>query len=137
MYKDFKSIADGWSRIFVGALRSRTKLLLSIGWLMIGSLLPFIAGPHILYTLITTPGSAPLLWAEAFTCLSHLILIYVVSFGFWKLGYCDRRYLLLYPVSVVVVIALLARAMWWLSVKRIVGWRKTYYNLDSRAMIIE
>lgn len=137
MYKDFKAIADGWSRIFVGALRSRTKLALSIGWLLIGSLLPFIAGPYILYSLIITPVPTSLAWAEAITCLSHLILIYAVSFGFWKLGHCDRRYLLLYPVSVVVVIAMLCRAAWWLSVKRIVGWRKTYYKLDNRAMIIE
>ncbi len=137
MYKDFKAIADGWSRIFVGALRSRTKLALSIGWLLVGSLLPFIAGPLILYKLVTTPDATPLIWAQAGTCLSHLVLLYAVSYRFWKLGHCDRRYLLLYPVSVVVVMALLARAMWWLSVKRIVGWRKTYYNLDSRAMIID
>lgn len=137
MYKDFAGIADGWSRIFVGALRSRTKLILSIGWLLVGSLLPFLAGPYLLYRLLTTPDVDPLLLASAATCLAHLLLIYAVSYRFWKLGRCDRRYLLLYPLSVLVVVALLVRATWWLSVKRIVGWRKTYYNLDSRAMIVE
>jgi chlorobactene glucosyltransferase len=137
MYKDFKAIADGWSRIFVGALRSRVKLILSIGWLLAGSLLPFVAAPFILYQYINTPEVGPLFWAQAMTCLSHLVLLYAVSFRFWKLGHCDRRYLLLYPVSAVVVMMLLARATWWLSVKRIVGWRKTYYTLDSRAMILD
>lgn len=137
MYKDFASIADGWCRIFVGALRSRTKLFLSIAWLLIGSLLPFVAGPYLLYEMMTVPRIDLLLWAAAVTCLTHLSLIYVVSFRFWKLGYCDRRYLLLYPLSVVMVVGLLTRAAWWLSLKRVVGWRKTYYHLDSRAMIVE
>jgi chlorobactene glucosyltransferase len=137
MYKDFAGIADGWSRIFVGALRSRAKLLLSIAWLLVGSLLPFVAGPYLLYEMSAASRIEPLLWAASATCLTHLLLIYIVSFRFWVLGHCDRRYLLLYPLSVVVVVALLLRATWWLSIKRIVGWRTTYYNLDSRAMIVE
>ncbi len=137
MYKDLVGICDGWTRIFVGALRSKTKLALSIGWLMVGSLLPFVIGPYLVYQMIVSPKIDPMLWATAATCLSHLVLMYLVSWRFWKLGYCDRRYLLLYPISVVVVSALLARAFWWMLIKRIVGWRKTYYTLDSRAMIVD
>ncbi len=137
MYKSFSGICDGWTRIFVGALRSRTKLALSIAWLVAGSLLPFVAGPYLGYQLATKQTTDPLLWAAAGTCAAHLVLIYAVSWRFWKLGYCDRRYLLAYPVSVLVVMALLARAIWWLSIRRIVGWRSTYYKLNRRAMIVE
>lgn len=137
MYKDFAGISDGWSRIFVGALRSRVKLLLSIAWLLVGSLLPFVAGPYLLYEMMTTPRIDPLLWAAGVTCVTHLSLMYIVSIRFWKMGYCDRRYLMLYPLSVVVVVGLLARATWWLSLKRVVGWRNTWYRLDGRAMIVE
>jgi len=137
MYTGLAAVCDGWTRIFLGALRSKTKLALSIGWLMIGSLLPFVAGPYIIFQLIVSSEIDPLLWASAGTCLSHLVLMYAVSWRFWKLGYCDRRYLLLYPISVVVVVALLARAFWWMLIRRMIGWRKTYYTLDSRAMIVE
>jgi len=137
MYKDLVGVCDGWTRIFVGALRSKTKLALSIGWLMVGSLLPFVVGPYLIYQLIVSPIIDPMLWASVGTCLSHLVLMYLVSWRFWKLGNCDRRYLILYPLSVVVVSALLARAFWWMLIRRIVGWRKTYYTLDSRAMIVE
>ncbi len=137
MYKDLAGVCDGWTRIFVGALRSKTKMALSIGWLMVGSLLPFVVGPYLIYQLTVSPDIDPMFWASAGTCLSHLVLMYAVSWRFWKLGYCDRRYLLLYPLSVLVVSALLARALWWMLIRRIVGWRKTYYTLDSRAMIVE
>ncbi len=137
MYTDLVGVCDGWTRIFVGALRSKTKLALSIAWLMVGSLLPFVVGPYLVYQLIVSPKIDPMLWVSAGTCLSHLVLMYAVSWRFWKLGDCDRRYLLLYPLSVVVVSVLLARAFWWMLIRRVVGWRKTYYTLDSRAMIVE
>jgi chlorobactene glucosyltransferase len=137
MYKDLVGVCDGWTRIFVGALRSKTKLALSIGWLWVGSLMPFLLGPYLVYQLMQPGPADPMLLAFAGTCLAHLVLMYAVSWRFWKFGYCDRRYLVLYPVSVIVVSALLARAFWWMLIRRIVGWRKTYYTLDSRAMIVD
>jgi len=69
-------------------------------------------------------------------CASHLLLIYLVSYRFWGLAGCKRIYLLLYPVSVVVVMRILARAWWWLMVRRAVRWRNTFYAIDRRGNIV-
>jgi chlorobactene glucosyltransferase len=43
MYDNYNAILNGWARIYVGALRSGTKIALSIVWLLLGSLLPYVA----------------------------------------------------------------------------------------------
>ena len=40
-------------------------------------------------------------------CAQHLLLLWVVSYRFWGMGGCDRRYLWLYPVSVLLVTLIL------------------------------
>jgi len=141
MYREYAAIRDGWARIYVGALRSSWKIAASILWLLFGSLLPYLVAVLLLAGGIaarTTGGGTPGMTrpvAAAF-CATHLLLLYVVSWRFWGLGDCPRRHLWLYPVSVVVVIRILAKAWWWLSVRRVVPWRNTDYTIDRRARIV-
>lgn len=136
MYRGLGAIADGWARIYVGALRSSARIAASIVWLLVGSLLPFVLGAWWLaWGTWRMAGDATQLVPVAL-CAVHLVLIFVVSYGFWGFGGCRRRYLLLYPVSVVVVIAILARAWWWLMIRRSVAWRRTRYAIDRKGTII-
>jgi cellulose synthase/poly-beta-1,6-N-acetylglucosamine synthase-like glycosyltransferase len=123
MYRSLGGIVNGWARIFVGALRSQIKLLLSVLWLALGSLLPFVVLPF-----------ARDLWLVM--CVSHLLLMAVVSYRFWGMGQCDRRYLLLYPVSVVVTMGILLLAWWWLAVRRCVTWRGRSYRINESAHVL-
>lgn len=127
MYRNLREIHRGWSRIYVGALRSGWKILLSILWLCFGSLLPFVALPVLLAT-----SRDPLLMGVA---MLHLALMMIVSYRFWNLGGCRRTYLWIYPLSVLMVIGILARAWWSLAVRRQIGWRDTCYPIDARAQI--
>jgi len=137
MYESLPGVFFGWSRIFVGALRSRAKLVLSVAWLLVGSLLPFVALPFLLCAWLAagTPV-AGVLPAQLLLCITHMVLLVLVSYGFWGLGRCDRRHLWLYPLSVVVALAILGHALWTLGVSRRVGWRSTGYHIDPRARIV-
>lgn len=137
MYDHARAVLRGWSRIFIGALRSSWKIVLSVLWLMAGSILPMVAGVWLLGVWLTHHGDAPTaLVVMSVLCVVHLVLLFAVSYGFWGMGRCDRRYLWLYPVSVVGVIAILGHAWWNLAVKRSVRWRTTRYRFDHRARIV-
>lgn len=138
MYAGLNEIIRGWARIYVGALRSGAKLAASILWLVFGSLLPCLAIVPLAAGLVwpTRPaGSATILVASG-VCLLHLSLMLVASWRFWGMGGCKRAYLVLYPLSVIVVIRILAQAWWWLIVRRRVPWRDRVYTTDSRGGIV-
>lgn len=139
MYDSYAAIRDGWARIYVGVLRSGTRIALSMVWLLLGSLLPFVAAPILALKALSWGSPAdtsPMFQAAVGLCLAHLILIFGVSYRFWGLGGCSRVQLWLYPVSVLVVIRILARAWVWLVWRRSVTWRRTHYAIDGRATIV-
>ena len=136
MYDGFAATFRGWSRIFVGALRSPLKLFLSIAWLIAGSMLPFAAVAWLLGSAASATSVSPTWWLMFSLAAGHLLLLGLVSFYFWDLGRCDRRYLLVYPLSVFAVIAILAHAFYTLTLRRKVGWRETSYRLDRHARIV-
>ncbi len=141
MYDSFRAIVSGWARIYVGAFRSGVQIVLSIAWLLAGSLLPFVAAAALaIDALLAPPGSRgpdaeALRRAAAAFCAAHLLLALAVTYVFWGFGRSPRRYLLLYPVSVVLVIAILARAWWWLIVKRSIPWRDRRYPINRSGVI--
>lgn len=124
MYKSLREIYDGWTRIFIGALQKRWKLLWSVVSLAGGSLLPSIGA------LLAALYAARFGWparrvAGAFIILLwlHFVAVYSVSYRAWGLCRCPRRYLWLYPVSVLVVGTILLRAWWWMFTRRPIVWR--------------
>lgn len=141
MYRNYRSIRDGWARIYVGALRSGLKISLSIEWFVLGSLLPYVVGLVLLAGIATGAINAAGVTTDSLAgraaCLTvcHLLLLYVVSWRFWGMGYCPRKHLWLYPVSVIVVCGILSRAFWWLMVRRAIPWRDTDYLIDSHGRI--
>lgn len=140
MYDSYMAIRDGWARIYVGALRSGTKIALSLLWLLLGSLLPYAAAIILSFSVAHAWIDGRALDTETVIlsalCLQHLTLLVVVSYRFWGLGHCRRAYLWLYPLSVFVVMGILLRAWWWLTVRRSVAWRGTRYAIDRSARIV-
>ncbi|MCA9310198.1 MAG: glycosyltransferase [Phycisphaerales bacterium] len=130
MYTGFRTAWNGWARIFAGGLRRGPLLAASILWLLLGSLLPFITLP---LTLVMPPGPARTLLLSL--SLIHLIAMGVVSARFWRMGACPRRYLLAYPLSVLLVTGILLHAWWWLVVRRRITWRGVHYRIDRHARI--
>jgi glycosyltransferase involved in cell wall biosynthesis len=141
MYESYRAIWDGWARIFVGAFRNGTKIVANVAWLVVGSLLPFPAAIALAADfLLVPPGTRGhteemVRLAAAGLCTVQLILVFAVTYCFWGFGRAPRRYLWLYPVSVVVVIGILIRAWWWLIVKRSIPWRDRRYAIDRKGAI--
>lgn len=134
MYTSFREVYNGWTRIFVGALQRPWKLLASVGSLLGGSLLPSVGAPAaaVYVAALGWPGKTAhvaivvLLWL-------HFVAVYSVSYRAWGLCRCARRHLWLYPLSVVVVMAILLRAWWWLVTRRPIVWRGTQTGLLTEA----
>lgn len=124
MYEGFSQVWDGWTRIFIGALQRPWKLLASAGSLIGGSIFPSVAAPilAILGSVRGSPESPPVfvLWVLVWL---HAVGVYTVSFRFWGLGRCNRRHLLLYPLSAAMVAAILLRAWWWRVTAKPIIWR--------------
>jgi hypothetical protein len=140
MYDGLGSAMRGWSRIFVGALRSPWRVLLSMLWLLAGNLLPFVALPPLILGLLQTRAAGDPVAATDLALAAqggmHLLLMGIVSWRFWGMGDCPRRWLLAYPVSVALVFAALASAGWTLAVSHRVRWRNTDYRIDRRGRIV-
>ncbi len=139
MYDNYNAILNGWARIYVGVLRSGAKIGLSIIWLVFGSLLPYIAALGLATSFCSTWRSgakiSPELVCFAAVCVNHLVLLMIASYRFWGMGGCRRIDLIWYPLSVVLVIRILARSWWWLIVKRRIPWRNTVYRIGREGVI--
>ncbi len=138
MYTRLDAIVAGWARIYVGALRSSAKIAASVLWLLFGSLLPYVMAVVLAMMLVSPTRTADpaTLLVSAGLCLLHLTLLSAASWRFWGFGGCKRGYLALYPLSVLMVAAILVRAWWWLTVRRRVPWRERAYNIDARGGIV-
>ncbi len=140
MYDNYSAIVSGWARIYVGALASGTKIALSIVWLILGSLLPYVAAVGLAMAFYSVWATGAKVSAEliclAALCANHLILMMLASYRFWGMGGCRRIDLIWYPLSVCVVVRILARSWWWLMIDRSIPWRNTRYGIDRRGRIV-
>jgi chlorobactene glucosyltransferase len=140
MYASLRAILNGWARIYVGALRSGTKIVASIAWLLFGSLWPYLVAIGLLGMLFFGRWDARVtddrIRVAAVLTAAHVVLMMVVSYRFWGMGGCRRRYLWFYPLSVILVIGILCRAWWWLRVSRSVPWRTTRYPITRDGRIL-
>lgn len=141
MYENYRGIRDGWARIFVGSLRSGVKIAASIAWLIVGSLLPYIAGIVLAVRVCSARAGGEDIRIDlvlmAALCMIHLAAMMLASYRFWGMGGCRRIDLLWYPLSVCVVVRILARSWWWLMISRSIPWRDTHYAIDRRGRIVE
>jgi cellulose synthase/poly-beta-1,6-N-acetylglucosamine synthase-like glycosyltransferase len=139
MYDSLSGAINGWTRIFVGALRSGWKIAGSMLWLVFGSLLPIGAAPLLCWMIIAELSQghvSAITLATNIVCAIHLALLFVVSWRFWGMGGCDRRALVQYPISVLLVLWVLVRAAWTLLVSRRVEWRGVRYQIDREGRIV-
>ena len=122
------------------SLRRGTRIAISIIWLLLGSLLPYVAatGLAIAFYSAWTTGTkiGTDLICFAALCANHLILMMIASYRFWGMGGCRRIDLIWYPLSVCVVVRILARSWWWLTISRSIPWRDTKYTIDRRGRIV-
>ena len=124
MYSSYREIRDGWTRIFIGALQKPWKLLWSAWSLVGGSLLPSFGAPAAtVAVLLYGWPAAPAELAAIVLLWLHFLAVYTVSYRTWGLCRCDRRHLLLYPISCLYVIGILLRGWWWMVTGRTIVWR--------------
>ncbi|MBW7904960.1 MAG: glycosyltransferase family 2 protein [Phycisphaerae bacterium] len=133
MYRGLAQVWRGWRRIYVGVL-APGQMAGCVLWLLVGSLAPFIVLPVALHAWLSNPSSPwPWLWTAG--SAAHLVALLSVSVRFFGLARCRRAYLLLYPLSVIGVLLILADALLARSRRLPVTWRGTSYSLSARATV--
>lgn len=131
MYASLGELWRGWQRIFVGVLRPN-QILLCMGSIVAGSLPPFIVLPLVVPRWLDGTGG----WCAVFGWLSvfHLLALMSTSVRFFSLARCRLRYLWIYPLSCIGVLAILAAAL----TKRVratsIVWRGTTYTVCDGAV---
>lgn len=128
MYASLGEIVRGWRRIYAGVLTCG-RIALCIVSIVIGSLAPYVVLPVslLLYLRSADPWAAA--WMIASAC--HLVALVATSIRFFGLARCRLRYLWLYPLSCLGVIAILTSAFARRLGRRRETWRGTQYIVDQ------
>lgn len=129
MYGGLREVVRGWRRIYVGVLRP-AELAGCLLWLLIGSLAPMVVAAICAARL---NGGARDAWTPAWMigAAAHLFALFSVSYRFFGMPKCDRRYLLLYPLSVLGVMVIVAAALWARLTPARVSWRGDAYRVHG------
>ena len=148
MYSRLRGIIHGFTRIMAGGLQSRLKIALTAIGLTGGSLIPVVA-PLILaiglgggwITVADRENVHAMMSRTELMAISAVFAVYLlilarIAANIWQMAGCPSRWILVYPLSVTVILGILARSFWLLSFTRKADWRDTHYGVDSRGRIV-
>lgn len=107
MYENLPQIIAGWTRVFIGALGARWKLLMSIVLAVVGVWSAVAATAAGLMQLGHTPDGGPGAWLWLSAAAVHFFTMYTVLWRHLALGIEGRTYLLLFPLAVLGAVVLL------------------------------
>jgi chlorobactene glucosyltransferase len=132
MYGSFPDIWRGWRRIYIHALGRRARsLLLSAGLIVLFSLNPLaLALAGVLGLLVGAEGGAWLA-AAAVGVVQVVAMMSLVYRMYRQLILAQARYLLFYPVAMLVGLGLFLDALLSLITRRELVWRGTAYPVRT------
>jgi chlorobactene glucosyltransferase len=107
MYENYAQIISGWTRVFIGSLGARWKLLLSMFVTLISIWPPFIALAIGLAVLAGGGHPSPLLVGWMAIAAVHLVAMYTLLYRHYSCGFDGRTYLPFFPLAALGVVILL------------------------------
>lgn len=128
MYDSLRELVRGWQRIYIGVL-TPAQIALCMLSIVVGSLVPYVTVPYCLHRVCRGDGVVAL----TFLVLGgiHLAALMATSIRFFSIAYCRLRYLWLYPLSCLGVLAILAGSLVRRLRRTTVEWRGTRYDVRS------
>lgn len=135
MYENLTQIVRGWTRIFIGALQARWKLVATIGAAFIGCFSPFVI--LVVLVILAADGKAfgTMEWAWLAAAVVHLIAMYSVSFRHFALTFEGSTYLPIFPLALVGVVILIIYCLPVISGVGSIRWGNVLYQVrGSRAI---
>lgn len=111
MYENLQQILCGWTRIYVGALGSRWRIVATMIMLLLGSLLPFVVLAVIACRTATGGGMDALQWSWLTIALLQLGCMYSLVARALPESFSGHIYIWLFPIALLVVLVLLAKAL--------------------------
>jgi len=129
MYGSFGDIWRGWRRIFIHAFeRSIPSLIVSALLVLVFSLNPLVLASAAGVVLALGAGQW-LAWTSLALGLTQTVVMMAVLVGMYRrLVLADARYLVFYPVAMLIGLGILIDAIFTLAVRRPVNWRGTVYH---------
>ena len=130
MYRSFKEMLRGWSRLYCGAfgIELGFYLVTIVGWLIIW-LLPWIGLAAGLVLLLTAQ-------ADMFTFVELGLAAASVSFALitmcksYRMVNLPGRYALFYPLAALFLLAVLWHSLWLVTGRKTIHWRGREYAVD-------
>jgi glycosyltransferase involved in cell wall biosynthesis len=134
MYASLTEIIRGWTRIYIGALQARWKLVFSLGALILGCLPPFLVLAAAAVSA-SGDGLTSLGWAWVIVATIHLLAMYSAAYRHFRLVFDGGPYVFLFPLACLGVSALLAYCMLLMGGIGTVRWGSVRYEVrGSRAV---
>ncbi|MBU0641249.1 MAG: glycosyltransferase [Planctomycetes bacterium] len=135
MYENLRQIERGWTRIFIGSLGARWKLVASILTVLLGYWTPFVVAGVLVARAVGGGGFEPLHWGWLVAAAVHLPAMYSVMYRHFALTYEGRPHVLLAPLALVGVAVLLVYCLLLISGVGSIRWGNVRYQLSgSRAV---
>ena len=128
MYSGFGEIWRGWSRIFYGCFGTLPRLLVSVAFLALFSLSPYV-------TLLLSFLAGDAAVAFALAAGAAIIAQQTVLWQFWKLSQLPPYWATTYPLGATICLGMILSAMTKLGGLTATSWRGTKYRghaLDER-----
>jgi cellulose synthase/poly-beta-1,6-N-acetylglucosamine synthase-like glycosyltransferase len=111
MYADLDQVIQGWTRIFIGALGARSKMVATIMMAFIGCLSSFVVLGVLVAWVATGHAFGPIQCAWLAAAVAHLAAMYSVVYRNVALVFEGRTYVLLFPMAILGVVCLLVRCL--------------------------
>lgn len=128
MYGSFLDIWRGWRRIYIHALGRRVpSLFLSVLLIVLFSLDPLILAPVSVLGALLRPGDGFWLSAATLGVAQVVVMMAAVYRMYRELILAETRYLVFYPVAMLVGLGILVDALLSLVTRRELVWRGTTY----------
>ncbi len=121
MYTGFREIWRGWSRIFYGCFGTLPRLLISVAFLSLFSLSPYV-------TLLASPLAGAAWPAFALAGLAAIVAQQSVLWRFWALSQIKPAWALTYPIGAAICLGMTFSAIGRLGGVRTTTWRGTTYR---------
>jgi glycosyltransferase involved in cell wall biosynthesis len=126
MYTGFREIWRGWSRIFYGCFGTLPRLLISVAFLSLFSLSPYL-------TLLAAPLTGAAWPAFSLAALAAIVSQQSVLWRFWALSEIRPAWALTYPIGAAICLGMTFSAITRLGGVRATTWRGTTYRGNELA----
>jgi glycosyltransferase involved in cell wall biosynthesis len=131
MYENLRQILSGWTRLYVGALGSRWRIMAGMVTVSVGSLLPLAVLAAIMVWIMVGGSMDVLQWSWLTVALLQLVGMYSVVGRVLPESFSGHIYIWPFPIALFVAVILLAKAFLLMCGLGTISWGGVRYKVHG------